>query len=57
MELRTEDISPVFLIGDLDNVWVMANIYESDIRNIQEGYEAEITTISYPDKVFRARSR
>lgn len=55
MELRTEDISPVFLIGDLDNVWVMANIYESDIRNIQEGYEAEITTISYPDKVFKGK--
>lgn len=55
MELRTEDISPVFLIGDLENVWVMANIYESDIRHIKEGFEAEITTISYPDKVFTGK--
>ena len=52
MELRTEDISPVFIVGDLDDVWVMANIYESDITKIKEGYEAEITTIPYPDKVF-----
>jgi membrane fusion protein, heavy metal efflux system len=55
MELRTEDISPVFLVGDLDNVWVMANIYESDIQHIKEGYDAEITTISYPDKVFKGK--
>jgi len=52
MELRTEDISPVFIVGDLDDVWVMANIYESDITKIKEGYDTEITTIPYPDKVF-----
>jgi cobalt-zinc-cadmium efflux system membrane fusion protein len=55
MELRTEDISPVFIVGDLDYVWVMANIYESDITKIKEGYEAEVTTISYPDKIFRGK--
>jgi len=55
MELRTEDISPVFIVGDLDDVWVMANIYESDITKIKEGYDAEITTISYPDKVFHGK--
>jgi membrane fusion protein, heavy metal efflux system len=55
MELRTEDISPVFIVGDLDDVWVMANIYESDITKIKEGYEAEVTTIPYPDKVFRGK--
>ncbi len=55
MELRTEDISPVFIVGDLDDVWVMANIYESDITKIKEGYDAEVTTISYPDKIFRGK--
>lgn len=55
MELRTEDISPVFIVGDLDYVWVMANIYESDIPKIKEGYDAEVTTISYPDKIFRGK--
>lgn len=55
MELRTEDISPVFIVGNLDEVWVMANIYESDITKIKEGYEAEITTIPYPDKIFRGK--
>ena len=55
MELRTEDISPVFIVGDLDDVWVMANIYESDITKVKEGYDTEITTISYPDKVFHGK--
>lgn len=55
MELRTEDISPVFIVGNLDDVWVMANIYESDITKIKEGYEAEITTIPYPDKIFKGK--
>jgi membrane fusion protein, heavy metal efflux system len=55
MELRTEDISPVFIVGNLDEVWVMANIYESDITKIKEGYDAEITTISYPDKIFKGK--
>src|SRR6478609_6998947 len=55
MELRTEDISPVFIVGDLDDVWVMANIYESDITKVKEGYDAEITTIPYPDKVYRGK--
>jgi membrane fusion protein, heavy metal efflux system len=55
MELRTEDISPVFIVGDLDDVWVMANIYESDITKIKEGYNAEVTTIPYPEKIFRGK--
>jgi membrane fusion protein, heavy metal efflux system len=55
MELRTEDISPVFVVGSLEEVWVMANIYESDITKIKEGYEAEITTISYPDRVIKGK--
>lgn len=55
MELRTEDISPVFIVGDLDDVWVMANIYESDITKIREGYETVVTTIAYPDKVFHGK--
>lgn len=55
MELRTEDISPVFIVGNLDQVWVMANIYESDISRIKEGYSAEVTTISYPNEVFKGK--
>jgi cobalt-zinc-cadmium efflux system membrane fusion protein len=55
MELRTEDISPVFVVGNLDEVWIMANVYESDIPTIKEGYEAEIVTTAYADKVYKGK--
>ncbi len=55
MELRTEDISPVFVVGNLDEVWIMANVYESDIPTIKEGFEAEIITTSYPNKVYKGK--
>jgi cobalt-zinc-cadmium efflux system membrane fusion protein len=55
MELRTEDISPAFIVGSLEDVWVLANVYESDIRNIHTGYAADITTISYPDRVYHGK--
>jgi cobalt-zinc-cadmium efflux system membrane fusion protein len=55
MELRTEDISPVFFVGSMDEVWVMANLYESDIAKIKVGYDADITTISYPDRVYKGK--
>lgn len=55
MELRTEDISPVFVVGNLDEVWVMANVYESDIPKVHVGYEADVTTTAYPERVFRGK--
>jgi cobalt-zinc-cadmium efflux system membrane fusion protein len=55
MELRTEDISPAFVVGSLSDVWVMANIYESDIAKVREGAPVEVKTISYPDKIFEGR--
>lgn len=45
----------LFSISDLNNVWVMANIYASDIASIRRGMEVEIRTISYPDEVFKGK--
>lgn len=53
MELRSDDPENLFTISNLDRVWVMANVYESDLANVHEGDPATITTLSYPDKVFR----
>ncbi|MBL7851034.1 MAG: efflux RND transporter periplasmic adaptor subunit [Cyclobacteriaceae bacterium] len=52
MELRTEDISPAFVVGSLDEVWVMANVYESEIALIKVGQEVNIKTIAYPDRIY-----
>jgi cobalt-zinc-cadmium efflux system membrane fusion protein len=52
MELRSDDPENLFTVSNLDRVWVLANVYESDLANVHEGDAATITTISYPDKVF-----
>ncbi|MGI4834164.1 MAG: efflux RND transporter periplasmic adaptor subunit [Janthinobacterium lividum] len=42
-----------FTIADLDQVWVLANVFEADIDKVRVGYQADITTLSYPDKHFK----
>ncbi|AQG82662.1 efflux transporter periplasmic adaptor subunit [Spirosoma montaniterrae] len=55
MELRSDDPENLFTISNLDQVWVIANVYESDLSHIQVGNQATITTLSYPDRVFRGK--
>lgn len=46
---------PLFTISDLDDVWVMVNIYASNVRNITSGMDVSIKTLSYPDKIFKGK--
>lgn len=55
MEMRSDDPENLFTISNLDQVWVLANVYESDLSHIQVGYQAKITTLSYPDRPFTGR--
>ncbi len=55
MEIRSDDPENLFTISNLDEVWVIANVYESDLANIHEGETATITTLSYPDKPYKGR--
>jgi cobalt-zinc-cadmium efflux system membrane fusion protein len=52
MQLRSDKSDEIFTIAQINEVWAMANVNESDISRIKEGYQAEVQTISYPDKVF-----
>lgn len=52
MQIRPDNSSNMFTISDLRNVWVLANVYESDIAGVKEKEKVEITTISYPGKKF-----
>ncbi len=55
MDIRADNMSPLFIISDLKTVWVMANIYEQDINRIKIGEQVTVKTISYPDKVFKGK--
>ena len=45
----------IYDVANLSTVWVMANIYESDVPYIKTGQNVEITSGSYPDEIFNAR--
>lgn len=52
MQLRSDRSENIFSIAQIDQVWVMANVNETDISKIKLGYEADIQTLSYPDRIF-----
>jgi membrane fusion protein, heavy metal efflux system len=45
---------PVFTIGDLSTVWLIANVRESDIPNVALGQKATVSVLAYPGRVFNA---
>jgi cobalt-zinc-cadmium efflux system membrane fusion protein len=53
--IRTDNGNPLFVISDLKYVWVWANVYESNLGNIHMGDNVDITTLSYPGRIFKGR--
>ena len=47
MLIRSDREEELFTVSGLDDVWVMADVYEGDIRKIQEGAPVRITTLAY----------
>jgi membrane fusion protein, heavy metal efflux system len=54
MQLRSDNSINIFTISQLTDVWVLANVYETDIEKIKERDTVYVTTIAYPDKVYKA---
>jgi len=46
--------SPVYTIGDLSMVWLIANVREADAGSIRLGQPIEVRVLAYPDRVFKA---
>lgn len=53
--IRTDNSNSMFVISNLDNVWVQANVYESNIGQVHLGDDVNITTISYPGRIFKGK--
>lgn len=49
------DGDPLFVVADLSEVWVIANVYASNLQFVKEGMEVELTTLSYPNEVFKGK--
>lgn len=50
--IRNDNSSDLFTIGDVSDVWIWANVYETDLAKVKPGYRAEVTTLAYPDSIF-----
>jgi cobalt-zinc-cadmium efflux system membrane fusion protein len=53
--IRSDAADNLFTISDLKNVWVYANVYETDISRVKEGYAVRIKAAAYPEKEFVGR--
>jgi cobalt-zinc-cadmium efflux system membrane fusion protein len=42
----------LFTIGELDRVWVVADVFEMDLGKIKAGAPVSIRVITYPDRLF-----
>jgi len=55
MLLRSDHTNNIFDIAQIDEVWALANVSETDIQDVGLGFDADVTTLSYPDKVFHGK--
>ncbi len=49
----TAESEPLFTISDLSEVWVMLDIYATNMQNVEVGMELDMTTLSYSDHNFK----
>ncbi|MCK7558369.1 efflux RND transporter periplasmic adaptor subunit [Chitinophaga sedimenti] len=53
--LRSDKTDALFSIAQIDEVWVLANVNETDISRVAVGYEADVNTMSYEGKTFHGK--
>jgi cobalt-zinc-cadmium efflux system membrane fusion protein len=45
----------LFTVGELDKVWVLADVYEMDIARVKVGAKVVVNVVAYPGKTFEGR--
>ena len=53
--LRPDQSGVLFSIAEINEMWVMAYVNESDISKIRLGYDAEVSTLSFPDEKYHGK--
>lgn len=49
------DSDPIFSIADLSTVWIMVNVYASNLSFVKEGMDVKITSLSCPGEIFSGK--
>jgi len=45
----------LFTIGDVDQVWAIADVFEMDLPRVHPGAKVTVKVVAYPDRAFPAR--
>jgi multidrug efflux pump subunit AcrA (membrane-fusion protein) len=45
----------LFTIGELDSVWVLAEVFEMDLGHVRKGAPVTLKVVAYPDRVFSGK--
>jgi len=53
--VNTNASDPVFVIGDLSTVWLVAFVRETDAAFVHAGQYVQFTVLAYPDRIFTAK--
>ncbi|HLG47731.1 MAG TPA: efflux RND transporter periplasmic adaptor subunit [Reyranella sp.] len=53
--INTGASDPVFTVGDLSTVWLVANVRESDAPKMKVGAPVEVSVLAYPGRIFNAK--
>lgn len=51
----TDGSEPLFTISDLKEIWVLVNVYTSNLKNVSENMLVDVTTPAYPDEIFKGK--
>jgi membrane fusion protein, heavy metal efflux system len=50
-----EDEKPLFSISNLNEVWVMVNIYPNELKYVKKGNPVKVKTLTDPDKLYSGK--
>jgi membrane fusion protein, heavy metal efflux system len=53
--VRADNTDPMFSVGDLSSMWLVANVAEIDIPLVKVGQAVTVHVMAYPGEEFRAR--
>lgn len=45
----------LFTVGDIDEVWVLADVFEMDIARVKIGQTVKVKVVAFPDEVFEGK--
>lgn len=53
--ITTDNDNPLFSISNLQQVWILINVYANNLQYLHVGDSVKVKTIAYPDRIYEGR--